>query len=252
MIRKPHRRPGFTLVELLVVIGIISMLISLLLPSLARARDAAARVKCMSNLRQMGIVLAQYANQYRGTLYPVGPRGADDKPTTLGTNKPPHERWPVVAYGIKYNLPLPYDPAAYFDTGDRAQWPQLMATFSAKDFTDRTLLCPTDYEPFEYHSYILNKHLIDKNVKFSTSKFNGRSTSEVIVAGEKKTDERDYYMEQQDFQRLVEPYRHGLKFGSNYLYLDGSVGTRQYNEALTGLDPWDPLLPGETPETPAP
>ena len=67
----------------------------------------------------------------------------------------------------------------------------------------------------------------------------GRTGAEVILAGEKYPHERDYYLERREFDRMVDPFRHGQTKGSNYLFIDGHVELQLPREIMRGIDPWD-------------
>jgi prepilin-type N-terminal cleavage/methylation domain-containing protein/prepilin-type processing-associated H-X9-DG protein len=85
-VRHPSKNQGFTLVELLVVIGIIAVLISVLLPSLSKAREQAKQTACQSQLRQLGLGLMIYA-QANGGFLPAwsGWQTVDGDGETVGT-----------------------------------------------------------------------------------------------------------------------------------------------------------------------
>jgi prepilin-type N-terminal cleavage/methylation domain-containing protein len=104
---------GFTLVELLVVIGIIAVLISILLPSLNKAREAAKRAQCLSNLRQFGQYLTLYANAYKGQI-PIGESGdqAQWNYTIWRTNGSNPSRYE--AFGLLWETGLLKSPQAYY------------------------------------------------------------------------------------------------------------------------------------------
>lgn len=91
-------RAAFTLVELLVVIGIIALLIAMLLPGLSRARDQANAIKCLANLRQIGAAVVEYSAEHNGLIVPSYNLPASGTGTNYNASGPmqPMDGWPCI------------------------------------------------------------------------------------------------------------------------------------------------------------
>jgi len=144
--RGGRRRSGFTLIELLVVIAIIAVLIALLLPAVQSAREAARRVACVNNLKQIGLAIHNY--HQINDVFPPGGFPAYTPTANTGNNASPSAHARLLPFleqqplynALNWNLPVINDPSPFTGYAPYANSTVTITRVAA-------FLCPSDAPP---------------------------------------------------------------------------------------------------------
>ena len=198
-----RKQRAFTLIELLVVIAIIAILAGMLLPGLAKAKEAGKRISCVNNLKQLQISLSLYASDHKGFFPPRTGGGVDNA------------RWPGrlrESYRDVKILRCPTDGPA--------------TPGSVTNSIDLADASPRTYIFNGWNDYF-GKTIADVGNNATMREDAIPYASDTVVFGEKKPTSHHYYMDLfetpagNDFEELNQSRHNGA--GSNFAFADGSV-----------------------------
>lgn len=230
--KSPLRCPGcsvFTLIELLVVIAIIAILASMLLPALMQARDRAAQSNCVGNLKQLSLLIHQYADQSNGRA-PINESSRNGSPWYGMNYLNKMEKSGVLDLGIGYSKGK-WEAANYF------RCPLTRCTKSPVYLTDHRAIEGTEY----YSScYCINDAVAGNMAKVSgIDKYNKLSNvpkpSQWILLAERNKVDGHYFRYTTQFGGSYTPYYpHGNGIGE-FSFVDGHVRAISYPQLQNEL-----------------